>query len=383
MLPTSLISRLRIVAFLLFLLPTIAIIGSILIHNYIISLKYSSQINYSNYLNDIPGDSFEKVCNLNNNSESAHNLAEICFDKKFRQKWNEKNLKLDDCFIHEVSHEMWFVDDIYVNKTGGTDFLDDIIETLDNGFKVKENIKGKEIKLKRVVSDVKNDNCIKNNFSYKIYKIFPFFFEYPAKLIRDNVTLGTSTKINPFFYGETSISNVVKRYPINIFFKSFLYIGVVLMFAYWYLYNKIFQKTLKNNFNLFYFFGIGSAIFLFFHVFLLGSTSDNEIFKIIRRLIIVLFILFELLAQVLLAKNIYKNKNVFIEFCYNKIISLKLLFVVCVSTITIIILLCLFFTDLPSNIDYILEWNYFVVLLIFYFISSIMWKKNKPTVTHV
>ena len=375
MLPTSLISRLRIVAFLLFLFPTIAIIGSILIHNYLVSTKYDYQTKFSNYLNDIPGDSFEKVCNLDNNSGSG--IISICFDKKSRQKWNERNLKLDDCFIHKVSQEMWFVDGIYLNN------IDDIFELFDNGFKVKENIKGKEIKLKRVVSDVKNDNCIKNNFSYKIYKIFPFFFEYPAKLIRDNVTLGTSTKINPFFYGETSISNIVKRHPINIFFKSFLYIGVLLMITYWYFYNKIFQKTLKSNFNLFYFFGIGSAIFLFFHVFFLGSTLDSEIFRSIRRLIIVLFILFELLAQVFLAKNIYKNKNVFIEFCYNKIISLKLLFVVCVSTITIIILLCLFLADLPSNVDYILEWNYFVVLLIFYFISSIMWKKNKRPVTHV
>ena len=374
MLPASLISRLRIVAFLLFLFPTIAIIGSILINNYILSFKYNLQTKYSNYLNDIPGDSFEKVCNLNNNLGSG--VFSICFEKKFRLKWMETNLKLDDCFIYEVSHSMWFVDDIYFNK------IDDIIKTFDNGIEVKENIKGKEIKVKRVVSDVKNDNCIKNNFSYKIYKIFPFFFEYPAKLVRDGVSLGSSTKINPFFYGESSISNVVKRHPINIFFKSFLYIGVVLMIAYWYFYNKIFQKTLKNNFNLFYFFGIGSAIFLFFHVFFLGSTSDSEIFKDIRKLIIVLFILFELLAQVFLAKNIYKNKNIFIEFCYNKIISLKFLFVICVSTITIIILLCLFLIDLPSNVDYILEWNYFVVLLIFYFISSIMWKKNKPPVTH-
>ena len=61
MLPTSLISRLRIVAFHLFLLPTIAIIGSILLQNYIVSFKYNFQPKYSNYLNDIPGDSFEKV----------------------------------------------------------------------------------------------------------------------------------------------------------------------------------------------------------------------------------------------------------------------------------------------------------------------------------
>ena len=90
MLSPSLISRLRIVAFLLFLFPTIAIIGSILLQNYIVSFKYNFQPKYSNYLNDIPGDSFEKVCNLNNNSESAHmmittrHLAEICFDKKFK-----------------------------------------------------------------------------------------------------------------------------------------------------------------------------------------------------------------------------------------------------------------------------------------------------------
>lgn len=370
MLPASLIIRLRIVAFLLFLLPTIAIIGSILIHNYILSFKYNIQTKYSNYLNDIPGDSFEKICNLNNN---------FCYEEKFIKKWREKNLKLDDCFIYEVRYSEWFVDDIHFSKIMYAMFWlgkDDIFETSDNDFK------GKEIKLKSVVSDVKNDNCIKNNFSYKIYKIFPVLFEYPARLIRDGVSLGSTTKINPFFYGETSVSNVVKRHPINIFFKSFLYISVVLMIAYWYFYNKIFQKTLKNNFNLFYFFGIGSAIFLFLHVFFLGSTSNSEIFKDIRRLIIVLFILFELLAQVFLAKNIYKNKNVFIKFCYNKIISLKFLFAVCISTITIIILVCLFFTDFPSAVDYILEWNYFVVLLVFYFISSIMWKKNKPPVTH-
>ena len=32
--------------------------------------------------------------------------------------------------------------------------------------------------------------------------------------------------------------------------------------------------------------------------------------------------------------------------------------------------------DLDSKIDYILEWNYFLILLIFYLLSSIMWKKN-------
>ena len=47
----------------------------------------------------------------------------------------------------------------------------------------------------------------------------------------------------------------------------------------------------------------------------------------------------------------------------------------------ILILTILIFYNLPSNIDYILEWNYFLILLIFYFLSYLMWKKltTNPT----
>ena len=126
--------------------------------------------------------------------------------------------------------------------------------------------------------------------------------------------------------------------------------------------------------NTFFYLGICSAIFLFFHVLFLGWDLDSELFKKLRRLIIVLFILFELLAQVFLTKDLYKNKKSLYDLCYFKIILVKVYFVTTICIGSLIIILGLMFFNYPSSVDYILEWNYFVILLIFYFLSSIMWK---------
>ena len=39
----------------------------------------------------------------------------------------------------------------------------------------------------------------------------------------------TTDRVNPFIYGETSISNIVKRFPINYFFKPILYISGIMI----------------------------------------------------------------------------------------------------------------------------------------------------------
>ena len=51
------------------------------------------------------------------------------------------------------------------------------------------------------------------------------------------------------------------------------------MIMYWYNNNKIFKILLNKKINLFYFFGLGSTVFLFFHVYFLGTTSNNEFLK--------------------------------------------------------------------------------------------------------
>ena len=119
-----------------------------------------------------------------------------------------------------------------------------------------------------------------------------------------------------------------------------------------------------------------SAIFLLLHVIFLGWTFENEIFRKGRRYFIVFFILFEVLAQAYLIKDIYKNKKEIKLFLNNFVVNLKLIFVllICFSTIVLVIVLSTY--NLSDKVDYIVEWNYFLVLLLFYLLSSILWKKQ-------
>ena len=99
-----------------------------------------------------------------------------------------------------------------------------------------------------------------------------FFFYYSSK-----ISLGTMS-VNPILYGETSISNIVKRYPIKNIFKPLIYLSIIFMVSYWFYYNVIFNQILtKKKINLFFIFGILSSVFLLLHVIFLGWIFENEI----------------------------------------------------------------------------------------------------------
>ncbi len=193
--------------------------------------------------------------------------------------------------------------------------------------------------------------------------------------VNPKTILGSNVEINPFIYGEVSISNVVKRFPIKYVFKPLLYISVILMFLYWINYNKLFNEILKKKNELFVFFGIGSAVFLFFHVLFLGVEFDNKFYKLLRKIVIVLFILSEVIAQALLSLKLFKHKRELSDFCNVNIIYLKMFFISVVALISFIVVTILLIYNLSSKIDYILEWNYFAALLFYYILSFLMWKK--------
>tara|TARA_B100001057_G_scaffold499642_1_gene611096 strand:+ start:1573 stop:2676 length:1104 start_codon:yes stop_codon:yes gene_type:complete len=244
---------------------------------------------------------------------------------------------------------------------------------------LKPELVNKDIEI-QIIGSNKNAQCIKNSESYNLYKIFPFYYEFLYYLKNNPKTnLGALKTINPFIYGETSISNIVKRFPINYVFKSFLYISVILMYLYWISYRQLFIEILNSKNNKFVFFGLASAFFLFFHVLLLGIEFDNKIFKLIRKLNIALFILSEIMAQFFLSIRLYKNKNNLIKFCNIYIINIKLYFVIIISLISFFVVSILLIYDLSSKVDYILEWNYFAGLLFYYLLSYMMWKKQVNT----
>jgi hypothetical protein len=122
------------------------------------------------------------------------------------------------------------------------------------------------------------------------------------------------------------------------------------------------------------YFGISSAIFLIIHSIFLGIKFDLSIYKLFRRIILVLFIIFEVTAQFYLIKIFFKNKDRLKEF-----INTKILFTKKILVYTLIIAAILIFPFLPfSNLKilkHILEWNYFLGVITFYLLTFFMWKR--------
>ena len=239
------ISRIRIFAFFLFLTATIALLGSLFFHNYLVNVNYKLDFNYSKYLKDTPGSSYLTNCNEQNN---------FCYYDGFHgtKFLNEKSKKLNDCFIHKVDRNYKIADDAGISEINY--FARDELFELENGkYTPKKEFKDNQIFFISKVSNDLNKTCIKNMQEYSFYKAIPFFFEFIGTLQKKGYSLGTSEKVNPFVYGELSISNMVKRFPINFVFKSFLYISVILMIFYWINYGKIFKELISPKNIHFYF----------------------------------------------------------------------------------------------------------------------------------
>jgi hypothetical protein len=349
------IKKLRLIALLLFVLPAIAIVGSLIFHNYIVSFNYFKNLDF-NFSKNIPGERIEILCTSEN---------DYCLNLELDRINN-----LDECYANKI-------DINYLDERGRNYGPIGSVDESEWLTQIMNYSDGRKLFFRAEITNKLDKNCILNSKSLLFYKIFPLFFEKIYNLkYEQKIILGTTETVNPFIYGETSISNIAKRFPINLIFKSFLYFGAAFMIFYWIYYNKIFNiLNNKKKFNFFFLFGILSAIFLLLHVIFLGWKFESDVLTKLRRTYVVFFIFFELLAQSFLIRKLFIIKNSIKNYVNYRFIYLKLYFVLAICFSTFIIIFFLIFYDLTSKIDYILEWNYFVVLLIFYLLSFLMWKK--------
>ena len=97
------IKKLRLVALLLFIFPTIAIVGSLISHNYLISFNFSKNLNF-NFSKNIPGENVvilcttENECNENLEFNRINNLNECYQVRKIVKKTLEAKLQLGHLF---------------------------------------------------------------------------------------------------------------------------------------------------------------------------------------------------------------------------------------------------------------------------------------------
>ncbi len=189
--------------------------------------------------------------------------------------------------------------------------------------------------------------------------------------------------IFPYIDGKASISRTARFFPTYWIFKPAMFLTSYLLIKYW-LYNKNIFKFFDHqnkDVNKFVYFGIASAIALTLHSIFLGIKFDNDLYKLFRRIIMFVFIIFEIAAQVYLVKVLYSTKNKVLKYINLTVLKLKLFLV---STLVIIAVISIPIISLPGdnffgiNLKYLkhaLEWDYFLGVITFYLLTFFMWKR--------
>ena len=224
-----------------------------------------------------------------------------------------------------------------------------------------------------------NDMCVKNHpFLYSVLKKFSPLETILLRSILNGDTEFSQVK-NPYFYGEVSISRTARYFPTVIIFKTLIILSSFLLFLYWKNNLNLLSELKKNNTldkfsKNFFYMGVLSCIFLMLHATFLGLDFNSELFTKIRRIIIVLFIFFELAAQISLTRNLFKFRRALFEYIEPLILKIKIIFLIIVFSITCIAFSILAFGDSSTAFKHILEWNYFSLLLVYYLLSRLLWK---------
>ena len=122
--------------------------------------------------------------------------------------------------------------------------------------------------------------------------------------------LGRSAFSIPYLDGSLSISRASRTFPQYLIFKPAMIFTSIIVYFYWVNNNNLINKLKSTNINYkFKTFGILSAIFLAIHSIFLGIKFDIQIYKLMRRVVLLLFIIFEIIAQGILVYHFYKIKN--------------------------------------------------------------------------
>ncbi len=188
----------------------------------------------------------------------------------------------------------------------------------------------------------------------------------------------------PYIDGGASISRTARVFPTYLIFKPAMFITSYLLIKYW-LYNKSIVLSINGNHKYvrkFLFFGIGSAVCLVIHSIFLGIKFDYDLYKLFRRVIMLAFIIFEIVAQAYLVATLYSFRKKLLTLINIKILTAKIILVSCLIVIAVISIPII---SLPGDnflgfnlksFKHALEWDYFLGVISFYLLTFFMWKKT-------
>ena len=188
--------------------------------------------------------------------------------------------------------------------------------------------------------------------------------------------IGRSGFSIPYLDGGLSISRASRTFPQYLIFKPAMFLTALFLFIYWKNNNQLVNNLNSSNINYkFKTFGILSAVFLVIHSILLGIKFDIQIYKLFRRVVLLLFIIFEIIAQGILVYHFYKLKLKLKKLINKRVLVLKISLVSVLALVGILSLPILI-TKGNTQFKHGLEWNYFVGVILFYLFSRFFWRRT-------
>ena len=126
----------------------------------------------------------------------------------------------------------------------------------------------------------------------------------------------------------------------------------------------------------YFFFGVASAVCLTLHSIFLGIKFDYDLYKLFRRVIMLSFIIFEIVAQAYLVITLYSIKKSISKFIDEKYLKLK---AILVSVLIFVAIVSIPLVTMPGNkfLKHALEWDYFLGGICFYLLTFFMGKDSK------
>ena len=188
--------------------------------------------------------------------------------------------------------------------------------------------------------------------------------------------IGRSGFSIPYLDGSLSISRASRTFPQYLIFKPAMIITAITLYYYWSNNNSLVNKFKSTNIDYkFKTFGILSAIFLAIHSIFLGIKFDIQIYKLMRRVVLLLFIIFEIIAQGILVYHFFKIKDKISKLINKRILILKAGLVSILAAVAILSLPMLLNKG-NTHLKHALEWNYFVGVILFYLFTRFLWKRT-------
>ena len=188
--------------------------------------------------------------------------------------------------------------------------------------------------------------------------------------------IGKSNFSIPYIDGSLSISRASRTYPQFLVFKPSMFLTAIFLFFYWKNNNSLINNLRSTKINYkFKTFGILSAFFLVIHSILLGVKFDIQIYKLLRRVVLLAFIIFEIVAQGILVYHLYLLKEKIKNFINKKILIFKIILVGTLSSVALLSLPLLIAKG-NTHFKHALEWNYFVGVILFYLLSRFFWRRT-------